>query len=74
MSAHVFECDHCLRRKKLEPENDKSLSSRVEDQKQIRNVQPPDSDTNSVFQVEVPPWNEAYEISSTDIEGKTNMA
>ncbi|KAJ7579061.1 beach-domain-containing protein [Mycena floridula] len=59
-------------RKKLEPESDKSSNSRVVEgtQQIIRSVVAPDSDTNSVYQVEVPPWNEAYEISSTDGDGQ----
>ena len=51
----------------MEPENDKSLSSRIEiDKTGIREVEVPDTDNASIHQVEVPPWNEAYEISSTD--------
>lgn len=61
-------------RKKLEPESDKSVSSRVEpmQQQDTRVVEAPQSDANSVLQMEVPPWNEAYEISSTDIDGMSS--
>jgi hypothetical protein len=36
---------------------------------QIRDVKQPDADAQSVFQVEVPPWAESYEISATDANG-----
>lgn len=57
-------------RKKLEPQNDKSLSTRVDsDEQHIRAVQVPEADTQSVLQVEMPPWAESYEISSTEMDG-----
>lgn len=56
-------------RKKLEPESDKSLNSRVDgNPEHIRNVEVPEPDTTSL-QVEVPPWAEAYEVSTTEMEG-----
>jgi hypothetical protein len=36
---------------------------------EIRDVKQPDAETQSVFQVEVPPWAESYEISATDVDG-----
>ncbi|KAF8882140.1 hypothetical protein BD779DRAFT_1544178 [Infundibulicybe gibba] len=48
-------------RKKLEPQNEKPPI--------YRNVQLPDSEANSVMHLEVPPWAESYEISSTEFEG-----
>lgn len=36
----------------------------------IRDVRPPDVETSG-FQIEVPPWGESYEISATDIDGKS---
>ena len=57
-----------FRRKKLEPQNEEP-SSRVDGVEQIRDVKQPDPDAQSVFQVEVPPWAESYEISATDVDG-----
>lgn len=54
--------------KKLEPQHEEP-SSRVDAVEQIRDVDQPEADTQSVFQVEVPPWAESYEISATDVEG-----
>lgn len=57
-------------RKKLEPQVDNSPSSRVDALEEItRGVNPPEPDTSSIMQVEVPPWAEAYEISATEVEG-----
>ncbi|KAJ7130393.1 beach-domain-containing protein [Mycena epipterygia] len=58
-------------RKKLEPMNDKSLAIRVDTSDQsIRNVEAPEADSQSVVQVEVPPWAESYEISATDMDDR----
>jgi len=57
-------------RMKLEPQDDKPVHSRVEAlDEPVRDVNPPDPDTLSVHQAEVPPWADGYEISSTDMEG-----
>lgn len=65
---------HIRTRKKLEPQNDKAPSSRVDTNEQhIRDVQAPDSDANSVLQVEVPPWAESYEVSTTEIDGLPSL-
>lgn len=59
-------------RMKLEPQDDRPAPSRVDAANElVRDVHPPDSDTLSVHQSEVPPWAESYEISSTDMEDKT---
>lgn len=55
-------------RKKLEPQNEVP-SSRVDGAEHIRDVQEPEADSQSVFQVEVPPWAENYDVSSIDAEG-----
>ncbi|RXW16665.1 hypothetical protein EST38_g9189, partial [Candolleomyces aberdarensis] len=58
-------------RMKLEPQDDKPAPSRVDTLAElVRDVHPPDSDTLSVHQSEVPPWADSYEISSTEIEDK----
>ncbi|KAF7319608.1 hypothetical protein HMN09_00301200 [Mycena chlorophos] len=58
-------------RKRLEPMNDKSLAIRVDTSDQnIRNVEVPESDSQSITQVEVPPWAESYEISATDMDDR----
>ncbi|KAJ7337518.1 beach-domain-containing protein [Mycena albidolilacea] len=58
-------------RAKLEPMNDKSLAIRVDTSDQsIRNVEAPEADSQSIVQVEVPPWAESYEISATDMDDR----
>ncbi|KAG5645386.1 hypothetical protein DXG03_006339 [Asterophora parasitica] len=58
-------------RKKLEPQNDKAPSSRVDaNDENIRDIQAPDIDTTSLHQVEVPPWAETYEISATEMDDR----
>ncbi|KAJ2916640.1 hypothetical protein MD484_g3777, partial [Candolleomyces efflorescens] len=58
-------------RMKLEPQDDKPAPSRVDTLAElVRDVHPPDSDTLSVHQTEVPPWADSYEISSTEMEDK----
>ncbi|KAJ3905440.1 hypothetical protein F5879DRAFT_742889 [Lentinula edodes] len=57
-------------RKKLEPENNKSLNVRAEEYHRVRDVVVPETDNGSVVTVEVPPWAESYEISSTDMEDR----
>lgn len=60
-------------RKKLEPEHVKILlNSRVTNDA-IRDVEAPDGETQSIVQVEVPPWAEGYEFSATDVEGARYM-
>ncbi|KAF9531325.1 hypothetical protein CPB83DRAFT_848844 [Crepidotus variabilis] len=62
-------------RKKLQPEVDHSPSSRVDVlDEMIRDVRPPDTETNSVTQIDVPPWAEAYEITSTEMEDQQHLA
>ncbi|KAF8154493.1 hypothetical protein B0H34DRAFT_660452 [Crassisporium funariophilum] len=62
-------------RNKLEPQTDNSPSSRVDALDEIiRDVRPPETETNSVMQVEVPPWAEAYEISATDMDDRQQLA
>lgn len=56
--------------KKLEPQNDHSPSSRVDGLDEVtRDVNPPEADTASTMQVEVPPWAESYEIAATEMDG-----
>ncbi|KAF9002530.1 hypothetical protein BDQ17DRAFT_1357028 [Cyathus striatus] len=58
-------------RKKMEPQNDKAASSRIDLQGlNIRNVEAPESDTQSIRQPEVPPWADNYEIASTEIDDR----
>ncbi|KAF8184760.1 hypothetical protein BJ912DRAFT_973913 [Pholiota molesta] len=62
-------------RKKLEPQNDHSPSSRVDGLDEVtRDVNPPESDTASTMQVEVPPWAESYEISATEMDDRQQLA
>ncbi|KAI0826715.1 beach-domain-containing protein [Trametes gibbosa] len=55
-------------RKKLEHDEDKLPSSKVDPNQQIGDVQELDVDTRSIMQIEVPPWSESYELSSTDVD------
>jgi len=56
-------------RKKLEPQNENSPSSRVDALDEVtRDVRPPEVETPGI-QIEVPPWAESYEISATDMDG-----
>lgn len=60
-------------RKKLEPEHVKILlNSRVTNEA-IRDVEEPDGETQSIVQVEVPPWAEGYEFSVTEVEGTLSV-
>ncbi|TFK65264.1 beach-domain-containing protein [Pluteus cervinus] len=60
-------------RKKLEPENYKAPSSRVDGTgQQIRDVHAPEADTAS--STEVPPWAETYEISATETDADRQLA
>ncbi|KAF8962103.1 beach-domain-containing protein [Flammula alnicola] len=62
-------------RKKLEPQNDNSPSSRVDALEEVtRDVNPPETETASVIQVEVPPWAESYEISATEMDDRQQLA
>ncbi|KAH9846387.1 beach-domain-containing protein [Lenzites betulinus] len=55
-------------RKKLEHDEDKPPSSKVDPNQQIGDVQELDVDTRSIMQIEVPPWSESYELSSTEVD------
>ncbi|KAI8986856.1 beach-domain-containing protein [Trametes punicea] len=55
-------------RKKLEHDDDELPSSKVDPNQQIGDVQELDVDTRSIAQIEVPPWSESYELSSTDVD------
>jgi hypothetical protein len=57
-------------RKKLEPDNEKAPDSRVDKDGQMRDVHEPETDAQSVIQVEAPPWAESYEIASTEMDGE----
>ncbi|KAG6916308.1 hypothetical protein DXG01_007465 [Tephrocybe rancida] len=57
-------------RKKLEPQSEKTPSSRVDTKDEnIRDIEVPDVDISGP-QVEVPPWAESYEISATEIDDR----
>ncbi|KII85493.1 hypothetical protein PLICRDRAFT_44793 [Plicaturopsis crispa FD-325 SS-3] len=61
-------------RKKLEPQDEQNPDSRVDSNDHIRDVEPPDPETQSLFQAEIPPWAEAYEISATDVDDDRQLA
>jgi hypothetical protein len=41
----------------------------VDGNENVRDIEP-DSDMQSLVQVEIPPWAESYEISVTEVEGE----
>ncbi|KAK0199746.1 beach-domain-containing protein [Desarmillaria ectypa] len=55
-------------RNKLEPEISQPVTRIDVGFEHVRDVEVPQSETSSIAQVEVPPWAETYEISSTDVE------
>ena len=48
------------------------LSSKVDEGAHLRAIELPQPEDHSSFRLELPPWAESYEISSTDAEGKVN--
>ncbi|KAJ3506661.1 hypothetical protein NLJ89_g6748 [Agrocybe chaxingu] len=63
-------------RKKLEPQDNITPSSRVDGlDEMMRDVRPPEtSESASVIQIEVPPWAESYEISATEMDDPQQLA
>lgn len=57
-------------RKRLEHDGEELPCSKVDPNQQIGDVQELDVDARSITQIEVPPWSESYELSSTDVDGK----
>ena len=49
------------------------LSSKVDEGTQLRVIELPQPDNMFSFHTEVPPWAESYEISSTDVDGNTEV-
>lgn len=48
------------------------LSSKVDEGAHLRAIELPQPEDHSSFRLELPPWAESYEISSTDGEGRAN--
>ena len=57
------------RRKKLEPSFDHIINSKVDPTRRSGDAGEVEPDVQSVINVEVPPWAESYELSSTETEG-----
>ncbi|EIN04780.1 beach-domain-containing protein [Punctularia strigosozonata HHB-11173 SS5] len=57
-------------RKKLEPNDQEFLTSLLDGPSRVPDLSAPDADTQSVVQMELPPWAESYEISVTDVDGQ----
>ncbi|EMD36591.1 hypothetical protein CERSUDRAFT_115625 [Gelatoporia subvermispora B] len=55
-------------RKKMEPAEEKASSSKVDVTARTLDLQETGSESHSLKRVEVPPWAESYEISSTDVD------
>ena len=58
-----------LRRKKLEPTFDHIINSKIDPARGAGGAGDVEPDVQSVINVEVPPWAESYELSSTEAEG-----
>jgi len=58
-----------LRRKKLEPTFDHIINSKVDLARGPGGAGDVEPDVQSVINVEVPPWAESYELTSTEAEG-----
>lgn len=63
-----------LHRKKMEPNLERLSDSRVDGVGRTRDVDDPDSDMQSIVQVELPPWAEAYEISAMEVDGQWSFS
>jgi hypothetical protein len=48
------------------------LSSKVDEDTQLRTIELPQPEDQTSLRMEVPPWAESYEISSTDAEGNAS--
>lgn len=69
----AFPCGASLalisRRKKLEPTFDHIMNFKIDPTRRSGDAGDVESDVQSVINVEVPPWAESYELSSTETEG-----
>ena len=59
-----------LRRKKLEPTFDHIINSKIDPNRHSGEAGDVEPDVQSVINIEVPPWAESYELTSTVTEGK----
>ncbi|OCH84794.1 beach-domain-containing protein [Obba rivulosa] len=55
-------------RKKMEPAEEKTSSSKFDATSRVVDLQEAESESQSLKRVEVPPWAESYEMSSTDVD------
>lgn len=55
---------------KLRPKHDQIISSKVEITSHVNAIEDEADDAQPSSQIQLPPWAEAYEISSTDMDGK----
>jgi len=49
------------------------LSSKIDEGSALRAIELPQPDDQSSFRVDMPPWAESYEISSTDVDGNAHF-
>jgi len=68
-SAHGTLRNLTSRRKKLEPTFDHIINSKIDPTRHSGEAGDVESDVQSVINVEVPPWAESYELTSTESEG-----
>lgn len=57
-------------RKKMEPDHEMAVSSKVDSKRKQDRITAPESEATSFLQPEVPPWSDTYEISSTGSDGE----
>ena len=67
--SHRFSFSRCIR-KRLESVGEKHEISKIDESTSSRTVEMPTAEESLGMRMEVPPWAEAYEVSTTDAEGK----
>ena len=50
------------------------MAFKLDGNEHLRGIEDPVVDDQSIFRVEVPPWAESYEISSTDADGMQDIS
>lgn len=75
---HLWRLDEtegpCRVRKRLESDGEVAMAFKLDGNEHLRGIEDPVVDDQSIFRVEVPPWAESYEISSTDADDDRQLA
>lgn len=64
----------CYYRKRLESVGEEHEISKIDESTSYRTVEMPTAEENLGMRMEVPPWAEAYEVSTTDADGKLSLS